>query len=59
MHAWITGGQQLGIVNAFLSMEADDTDAVSSDSFMYIAEKLASLSSGLLGLLGLLRMILF
>lgn len=48
MHAWITGGQELGIINGFLSMQAAEVDSSDTD----IVDPLASLSSGLLGLIG-------
>ena len=50
MHARITGGQEFGIINGFLSMQAAEVD--SSESNTDIVDPLASLSSGLLGLIG-------
>ena len=52
MHAWITGGQEFGIENCFLSPEADDIDTLSSDSLTATVEPLDSLSSGFVGLTG-------
>jgi len=49
----IIGGQESGIVNSFLSPEADERETLSSDSLTAIVEPLASLSSGLIGLTGI------
>lgn len=57
MHAWIIGGQELGIVNCCCRQDADEIDAPSSDSLAGKVDPLSSLvrSSGVRGVEGVVK----